>query len=196
MKKLILAICLVLFLGFSSSASAVWIDENYYEYENSGSWLFTNDGNDSNTDIESLESQIESILNLNIELSFMGKRDADNNAVEGEQINVTYSEYNLDGEIDNTLDTGYSGTWAFENTDNVLNFYAVKASNEYAFYYVNPASSFGTWNTSDIGGQKIYEISHFSAYTNSTSSNQVPEPATMFILGSGLMGIGLIRRKK
>lgn len=86
-----------------------------------------------------------------------------------------------------------SGTWT---SGDPLNFYSLKASNKYALYWENPSSSTGTWSTIDLlntghNGETL-TLSHISGYT----ASPVPEPTTMLLLGSGLIGLAGVGRKK
>ena len=79
-----------------------------------------------------------------------------------------------------------------------IEFYAIKASTYYAFYYENPAEVNGSWSTYDLwlakGAGEILQVSHWTGYNGSGAP--VPEPATMLMLGSGLVGLAGFGRKK
>jgi hypothetical protein len=151
----------------------------YGYYQNSGEWLFTNPGNNlTASEIENIESGIEAKLSLpdTFELILTDK--------------VTYTPY------DNN-----SGTWAVIPPVSAISFYVVKAGNYYATYLVDPAEGTGSYSTYDIwkiggpgtGGKEGLEISHFTGYNPSAP---VPEPISMLLFGTGLVGVGgYVRRK-
>lgn len=90
----------------------------------------------------------------------------------------------------------------------------LKAGNNYAIYdfdfnlmtlplgfnFLTAYSFDGTWATTDLinnGGNQA-ELSHISFWARDPSSpaNQVPEPATLVLIGVGLLGLGFSRRRR
>lgn len=180
MKKFIMLVALVFGMVGVANALPVYNDgseldghgELYGTYMNSGDLLFMADGNNTGNNLEDVELLVEGALGL----------DTDFELIETE---VFWTFGNM----------GTTGTW--ESETNTLSFYAVKAGNGYAMYSVNPADNSGSWSTFDLweaGYNKgvDLEISHFTAY----NPNPVPEPCTMLLLGTGIAGLGIWKRKK
>jgi hypothetical protein len=183
-------VSLALVFGFAGTSMA---------FSNSGTWMFTESGNDSNTSISDLESFIESWFDDNgyigseyddIGLEEYAKVDAPANSNDG--LALTYASDNK------------SGTW---DTDAPVNFYSVKAGNSYAFYWEDPAATSGEWDTSDVfpvGNGNQPAVSHISTWIMNPNGGggggggnaPVPEPSTVFLMGLGLTGLGFTSYRK
>jgi len=193
MKKFLMFLCAVtLVFGMVETASAtpilndgtvtaIQLDGNgdsYGTYINSGSLLFTESGNNEGNNLEDVEMLVENSLGYNAD-------DFD--------LTVTSVSYSSD-------DGGFTGIWNASPEGAAISFYAVKAGNGYAMYQVDPAEGTGSWSTYDLWLTGDYnsgadlEISHYTGYNSTTAP--VPEPSTILLLGTGLLGLVGYNRKR
>jgi len=94
----------------------------------------------------------------------------------------------------------YSGTWS--SLSYYIDFVVVKAGNEYLIQdYLNLTggglATSGLWSTFGLenNGQQ-FEISHITFYAKTDGLSAIPEPSTILLLGSGLVGLIGYRWKK
>jgi len=185
-----MVLMMILVVGMATNAYAVPIintgqetfenGTNYGYYANSGNFLFTSYG-----------------------AGLPGNNDGDHfDALYNYMLNNYSVELNGTGQVNYTPYDNNSGTWAAVAPVEAISYYAVKAGNYFAMYEVFPAEATGSWSTYDIwalglkgsGGNDGLQISHYTGYNPSVAP--VPEPATLLLLGSGLLGVLAVSRKK
>ena len=187
MKKLILILTNICLIAFVLTGTT-------FALTNSGIYMYTVSGNDPSNpgaDLTQFEQDIENWfltdqgVTVDINLDFYAKIDAPSTTTtEGSGL------LTLGYESDNK-----SGTWA---AGALINFYSVKAGPQYALYWVDPASAIGTWSTIDlfVGNGNHPEVSHISTWVSADPTAPIPEPTTLLLLGTGLIGIGIISKKR
>jgi len=160
---------------------------SYGYYTNSGDLLFIEPGNNSGNaaTLAAVEALVEAAMGYSTAFELT------------KTTSITYAGVDSNGNSININDA-QTGTWDVIPPTDTISFYAVKAANAYAMYQVNPAAGSGSWSTFDLwlegyGGEGELEISHFTGYN---PGSPVPEPATMFLFGLGLIGLAGFGRKK
>ena len=102
-------------------------------------------------------------------------------------LTVIANEFKEEGDEKEPL----SGTWTWDDSETDIGFYAVKADDQFALYFVYPGLKEGIWSTEHVENKGL---SHLQALGITTT--KVPEPAAMLLLGAGLILMGIVGRKQ
>lgn len=127
----------------------------------------------------------------------------DSEGLEGDfNLNITSTVFKKDDNGNNILSEPIAGTWSASLASNPLyiDIYIIKG-NTYSSFFRGGPSSYGTWNTGYLpyvsaGSEKNPQTKPFAMSYVRAVKTSVPEPGSMLLLGSGLLGIALISRKR
>ena len=97
--------------------------------------------------------------------------------------------------------TTTSGTWTFDpgSTSYKIVGLEINGGSNGDLYAVTPPALSGSWNTFDLlaGNSNNHpSLSHLDFYAEIFTSRPVPEPTTLALMGIGLVGFGLVRRRR
>ena len=137
-----------------------------------GDYLGTFSGNDS---------EAAMLADLDLDVNLLARVNWPDTSNAGLEIfNLTFNDDNeaIDGE------------WSYSGPA-IVGYIVIKAGNQYAVYdYTGVAmQNMGIWDTSELGNKGV---SHITAY----QAKVVPIPAALWLMVSGLAGLGLMQRRK
>ena len=81
------------------------------------------------------------------------------------------------------------------DADFLVEFFAVKAGNEFALYWISPSNSFD-WDTAAVGDKGYSHLVWFGNEDDNTPGGGVPEPATWAMMIMGFGGVGSLMRRR
>lgn len=190
MNRSILISMVLLFVCFST-ASAISFETRTTTHPSlfSGVYMFTviglnNDTVDNMVQVESAaETWFSTEKNQTVDLEFVFYSKVEKPDTSSTDMTVAY------------LPGNKSGTWT---TTDPVEFYTVKASTEFALYWLEGGASSGLWSTQHLRTNRgnVPEVSHLSTWNQVDAPPPIPEPSTLILLGAGLVGLAYARRSR
>ena len=215
LKHFLIAVCMCLMLvgtswAIPSTPDAALYDDiltmagysAYVPYGGFGTKIGQYDNLPANQLLSFITNELKTLdyINADYAIEMLDKAE-DGNPATGELNVVGYGE-DSEGNPEEKpyIDATYGGWGSLPAID----FWIVKATNKFSLWtygLVGPGSlkpsDIGYWTTVGIGHGN-HELSHFSAYYDPQTppENPVPEPATIFLFGAGLLGLAAVQRKR
>lgn len=189
MKKLLVTLMTILLMvGTVNMVGAATIDfgdliGTYIGNEWNNDYLKT-DGEPLYISVDA--SDTDKVIDEDLNLDWLAKYDVDTSSFDPAD-----KEFDLDS-IDNM-----SGTWTATFD---VDYYSVKTANfvGFALYYVGAKDGDTiNWHMYDLKDEdgKSYELSHLTLWGDPNDTSAVPEPSTIILLSSGLLGLVFLRRR-
>jgi hypothetical protein len=177
---------------YLSAVGPYSVGDRFAYYQNTGAFMFIgNYNNESN--ISQVQADAISWLN-----TYLPSYDTTGFTLVDTTAAVTTAGVDYNG-LPTSFGASASGTYQVNTSvyPGGIEFYVVKAGNDFAMYFEEFGETYGSWSTFhlfvDKGTGSSLEISHLTGYNG--AGVPIPEPATVLLIGTGLVGLVGFRKK-